>query len=299
MTFPTVLSKRQLPPTGTGGVADARLLPDTSFGSSWDDIVLPADMKAKALRSVVAGIQLRARVDRTLLPLHGIVLLTGLPGVGKTTLARGLANRIAQAMAGPQWAFIEIDPHALTSSSLGRSQRSVEQLFSEILSEHASVGPLVVLIDEVETLIGSRQDLSMDANPIDVHRAIDAALVGLDRLAAGHKDLVILATTNFPAAVDDAFKSRADVVIEVPLPDLSARTEILRSSVNAIAKTFNNAAFVNERGIARAAEASDGMDARRLRKAVAEACGMSPAAAGDPAKVTIDDLLAAIGQARR
>ncbi len=43
-------------------------------------------------------------------------------------------------------------------------------------------GVAIVLLDEVETLAVSRQKLSFDANPADVHRATDALLSGMDRL---------------------------------------------------------------------------------------------------------------------
>ena len=55
--------------------------------------------------------------------------------------------------------------------------------------------------------------MSMDANPIDVHRATDAVLVQLDVLAESHPNLLFLATSNFPQALDSAFISRCDLVL--------------------------------------------------------------------------------------
>ena len=44
-------------------------------------------------------------------------------------------------------------------------------------------GPTIVLLDEVETLAADRSKMSLEANPIDIHRATDAVLVQLDSLA--------------------------------------------------------------------------------------------------------------------
>ncbi len=179
------------------GLADTRHLPDQEFAQAWDPIILADDVKARLVRQAVSVLTLRPEVPFELLPLQGVLLLVGPPGAGRTTVARGLADRIAQVVSGlGEFAYIELDPHALTSSSLGRSQRAVEHLFSEVLEEQASIGPLIVLIDEVETIATDRSQLSLEANPVDVIRAVDAALVGLDRLARKFSNVLILATSN-------------------------------------------------------------------------------------------------------
>ena len=75
-----------------------------------------------------------------------------------------------------------------------------------------------MLLDEVETLAADRSKMSMEANPVDVHRATDAVLTQLDQLAADYPQLLFLATSNFAGAIDEAFLSRADLVVTIDLP---------------------------------------------------------------------------------
>lgn len=261
----------------------------------WESIIMDEQRKDQLLAQAVVNFTVRPQVPRTVLPLHGVILLVGPPGTGKTTLAKGLAHRVAESFSGASMRLVEVEPHGLTSSAHGKTQKAVSELFSQSISEFATTGPVIVLLDEVETLAADRSKLSLEANPVDVHRATDAVLVQLDLLAERHPNLLFIATSNFPQAVDAAFVSRCDLVMEVPLPTPAACEQILRECLAGVAKTFPQLKKLSTSGdLAKCAAQAPGLDGRALRKCVAAAMGSSPKRALDPAGLTLDELSEAI-----
>jgi pachytene checkpoint protein 2 len=267
------------------GIACRCPLPKDDFDMAWDSIKLAADVRVRLLSHALLSFTVRQKLPFELAPLHGLILLKGPPGTGKTTLARGLANQVAKHLPRAKINYIEIDPHALTSSSLGRSQQAVVKLFEQTIPELAIGGATVVLLDEVETLGVDRQKLSLEANPIDVHRATDAVLTGIDRLAQQHKNVLLIATTNFAKAVDAALLSRADHIEEIGLPGAEARREIILDTLRAVATVWKDVRAL-EADVDRLAGAADGLDGRRIRKAIFAAAASDIETAKDPNKLS-------------
>lgn len=278
----------------TPGIVMSRLLPDDAAWQAWNAVHLPDGWKDGLLRQAEVTMNLRPRMLAEDLPLHGIILLAGPPGVGKTTLGRGIGAPLSELIRA-ELLFVEIDTHSLVGASLGSSQKAVDRLMRTTLSEAAAGGPTLILIDEVETLVTSRAQLSFDANPVDVHRAVDAALTGLDKLARENQDLLIVATTNFESAIDAAFLSRADFIHQIPVPDQAGRVAILTATLRAMANAYPPIGkLLDPEILERLATEADGLDARRLRKTIAVACALQPGAAADPGLLTEALLLAGI-----
>jgi len=282
------------------GVLDSRPLPDDSFLALWDAIIMDQETKDRLLSQAILNFTLRPQVNRAILPLHGVILLMGTPGTGKTSLARGLASRVAAAVPHlDNFHYIEVEPHTLASAALGKSQKAVVELLGTTVAEQADTGPLIVLLDEVETLAADRAKLSLEANPVDVHRATDAVLAQLDQLAVRYPNLLFIATSNFPQAIDAAFLSRADLILTIDTPGAAACKSILTSTIQELAKIFPKLKnILNDSNFDQVAHICQGLDGRRIRKLVAAACTFDKQTALDPNRLTVNHLMRAAEHAK-
>ncbi len=282
-------------PPGIEGLVELVELPDPAWADRWERIIVPGDQKDRLRNYLVFSLKHRAKLNQVALPLHGLVILAGPPGTGKTTLAAGLANRAALDLGSPVL-FVDINPHAFPSQLLGESQRSVARLFERTLPDLARRAlPTVVLLDEVEALAVSRTGASLETNPVDVHRATDAVLAGVDHVARTCPNVTFVATTNHKAGVDGAFLSRADLIEEVGFPGAEAVRIILADSLRELTgRDLDEAAVA-----ALAVDCTTAqLDARQVRKLVLRAVCERLELAQDPTRTTVADVTAALRSSR-
>ena len=243
-----------------------RMLPDASWDQYWSGIYIADETRRRLVNYARFALSRRGEFSLVGLPVHGITLLRGQPGTGKSSFVRGLAQHLATEIFDGDLLFAEVNAHALPSQMLGESQRNTATLLERALPELAAKGyPVVVLIDEVDAIATDRGRASGGTNPVDVARATEAALQGLDHLAAAAPNMVIFSTSNFSDAIDPAFLSRLDLIFDFDLPDPTTTARILHDALGEVGTDIDSTDLM------RVAQAVEGMSGRDVRKLVFEA----------------------------
>lgn len=188
----------------------------------WDDVV-GLETAKNGLKEAVVYPFLRPDLFKGLRePARGM-LLFGPPGTGKTMLARAVATESKST-------FFSISLSSLTSKYLGELEKLVKALF--LLAR--KLAPLIVFIDEIDSLLSARAEGEQDSS----RRIKNEFLVQWSELlsAAAGRDtdmdvlrVLILGATNLPWSIDEAARRRFMRRQYIPLPEPETRrAQILR-----------------------------------------------------------------------
>ena len=141
------------------------------------------------------------------------VLLYGPPGTGKTLIAKAVANEVEAS-------FFPVSGPEIMSKYYGES----EQHLREIFDEAGENTPAVVFIDEIDSIAPSRDEVTGE-----VERRVVAQLLALMDGLEERGDVIVIAATNRPDAIDTALRrgGRFDREIEIGPPNRDGRLEIL------------------------------------------------------------------------
>ncbi len=142
------------------------------------------------------------------------VLLYGPPGTGKTLIAKAVANEVDAH-------FITLSGPEIMSKYYGESEKGLREKFEEAEQN----APAIIFIDEIDAIAPKREETKGE-----VERRVVAQLLALMDGLKGRGQVIVIAATNLPDAIDPALRrgGRFDREIEIGIPDKKGRLEIFQ-----------------------------------------------------------------------
>lgn len=141
------------------------------------------------------------------------VLLHGLPGCGKTLLARAVAHESDAA-------FIYVSGPEIIQKFYGESEARLRKIFEDAQRR----APCIIFFDEIDSLAPKRERVEGE-----VEKRVVAQLLALMDGLKSRGDVIVMAATNRPNSIDPALRrpGRFDREIAIGIPNEHARREIL------------------------------------------------------------------------
>lgn len=182
---------------------------------TWEDVGGHDEIKEVLTESVVWPLMYKDLFQATRTKPPKGILLYGLPGTGKTLIAKALANE-----SGVN--FISVKGAELLSKYVGESEQRIKEIFRKA----RQVAPCILFFDEIDALAPSRRNAEGERVSERVVSQILTEMDGVEEL----NGVLILAATNRIDMVDPALlrAGRFDMFLEVKYPDEKSTLEILK-----------------------------------------------------------------------
>ena len=148
------------------------------------------------------------------------VLITGLPGTGKTLLAKAVATETNAN-------FISVKGPELVSKWVGESEKHIREIFKKA----RQVAPAIIFFDEFDSISQHRGSPLNDST----ERMVNQLLTELDGVEELER-VFIIAATNRKDLIDSALlrPGRIDAILELPVPNTQTRLKILEVHTKAM-----------------------------------------------------------------
>ena len=199
------------------------------------------------------------------------VLFYGLPGTGKTMLAKALANELHINL------FL-VKATSLIGDHVGDAANKIHDLYETALKS----APALIFIDEIDAIALHRSFQSLRG---DVSEIVNSLLTEMDGINP-NDGVVTIAATNNPSSIDFAIRSRFEEEIEFKLPNDDERREIFELNLNTFPMDY-------ELDIEKLVKLSKRMSGRDIKEKILKTA-LHNAIINDKEKVTMDDVYFAL-----
>jgi len=180
----------------------------------WDDVGGLDDAKQELKEAVEWPLKYPENFQKLGIKPPKGVLLYGIPGTGKTLLAKAVAHE-------SEANFISIKGPELLSKWVGESEKGVREVFRKA----KQTAPTVIFFDEIDSIASTRSGNDGDSGV--TKRVVNQLLTEMDGLEE-LEDVAIIAATNRPDIIDPGLMrpGRFDRHIKVDTPSEEARLAI-------------------------------------------------------------------------
>ncbi|MEE6465603.1 hypothetical protein FKM82_006616 [Ascaphus truei] len=181
---------------------------------NWDEIA-GLEFAKTTIKEIVVWPMLRPDIFTGLRGPPKGILLFGPPGTGKTLIGKCIACQSGAT-------FFSISASSLTSKWVGEGEKMVRALFAVARCHQ----PAVIFIDEIDSLLSQRGEGEHESS----RRIKTEFLVQLDGATTSSEDrILVVGATNRPQEIDEAARRRLVKRLYIPLPEASARKQIVVS----------------------------------------------------------------------
>ena len=198
------------------GKSRARLLTENQQRVTFEDVAGVEESKVE-LEEIIAFLREPKKFTRLGGRIPKGVLLVGLPGTGKTLLARAVAGE-----AGVP--FFSISGSDFVEMFVGVGASRVRDLFMQ----GKKSAPCIIFIDEIDA-VGRHRGAGLGGGHDEREQTLNQLLVEMDGFES-NEGVILIAATNRPDVLDPALlrPGRFDRRVVVPRPDLRGRLMILK-----------------------------------------------------------------------
>ena len=201
------------------GKSQARLMSDSRGKVTFEDVA-GIDEAMEELQEIVDFLRDPGKFTRLGGRIPKGVLLVGVPGTGKTLLARAIAG-VADVP------FFSISGSDFVEMFVGVGASRVRDLFVQAKKN----APCIIFMDEIDA-VGRHRGAGLGGGHDEKEQTLNQLLVEMDGFES-NEGVILISATNRPDVLDPALlrPGRFDRQVIVPVPDIMGRVGILKVHV--------------------------------------------------------------------